>query len=542
MITDSLYRLSRRFVRDESGNFMMMFGLGIAVIFMAAGLAFDYSISLTNKTRVNNALDAATLAAARGIAAGELSPDVDGQVETYLKAVFAANLGVDDLDASMFAIDSVTIDTDTQSVAATATIDQPLHFIKVATTKDSMDIGSESAVAYGVGNVEVAMVLDVTGSMDDPVSPTDSTKKLAALQEAAKLGVNELLSVNSASSENLRISIIPYAIGVNAGDDLAKYVYADHFNETSDAPVYNSSLYNSTGVGYDWANFQSGYASCPTSSYFDFQPEIRFAGGYGFGGGYSNGSSRENDGYAFGGAYVFQAKKKKKEKFYCWDFVVEYDGTSPDNCASDRKAPTTAGTSYQYRDENPSYGMISRDARLEENQCPDSEIITLSSNKTTLDSAIDGFSSGGWTAGHIGLQWGWYTISHDWASYLPSGSEPGDHTDPDEEIEKYIIMMTDGIFNTAYADVASDEFETGSQSSESYDHFDKLCTAIKNDDIKIFTIGFGLDNQTAKDELDDCATDDTAETTYYYDVDSSSELEETFEDIAKTIQRLRLTK
>ncbi|MEX3011844.1 pilus assembly protein TadG-related protein [Hoeflea sp. TYP-13] len=550
MNTDSIKTVFHRFLRDERGNFLMLFGLGVGVLFLAAGLAVDYSVGLMNKTRVNNALDAATIATARALASGDISASVDGEVETYLKAIFAANLDVDDLDASIYAIDSYSVDTAAGTVSATASIDQPLYLLQVGTSSDSMTVATDSAVAYGVGNVEVAMVLDVTGSMRG--------SKLSALQDSAELGVEELLSVNTDSDEKVRISIVPYAIGVNVGSDLGKYVYADFFYETSDAPAFDSSLYSSTGVGYDWSTLQSGYWSGYESGYtgcgnyytqLDGGQNFKFAGGFRSGGGFSYGSSYGFDGYTFGDAFIYQAKKGSGKgggsKVYaeCWDFVTESDGTNSDYCASDRKAPTTSGlTSYQYTDANPSYGMISRDARLEEDECPDSTIVTLTSNETTLKNAISGFSADGWTGGHIGLQWGWYTVSYDWRDYMPSGSEPADHTDPDEDLKKYIIMMTDGVFNTAYADVDYDGFSTGSQSSKSYDHFDELCTAIKNDDITIFTIGFYLSDDDAKDALDDCATDDTAEVTYYYDVDSASELEDTFEDIANTINSLRLTK
>ena len=161
----SLDSIARRFAKDRGGNFMVMFGLGIFIIFPAGGLVFDYSVALMNKTRVNNALDAATLAAARGIAAGELSADTDNEVENYLKAIFAANLQVDDLDTRPYSVDSIVIDTNAQTVSATASIDQPLYLIKVGSEHETVNLASETAVAYGVGNVEIAMVLDVTGSM-----------------------------------------------------------------------------------------------------------------------------------------------------------------------------------------------------------------------------------------------------------------------------------------------------------------------------------------------------------------------------------------
>ncbi|WP_136661518.1 pilus assembly protein TadG-related protein [Nitratireductor sp. XY-223] len=559
-------RLLDRLRRDRSGNFIVMFALCVTVIFAAAGLALDYSVALMNKTRAANALDAATLATARAIVAGDISSDDDDEIETYLKSFFAANLGIDDLDASIFAIDSVVVDTGEQSVSATVVIDQPLRLLQVGTGRDTITVRNHSAANYGVGNVEVAMVLDVTGSMDDSVSLTDSTKKLAVLETAAKAAVETLLSAAS-DANSVRISLVPYSRAVNVGNYLVRYVYADHYYPTSDAPLYDPSLYNTTRVGYDWVSFQSGYASCPTSHNFDFQPTFRFAGGYGFGGGFSRGSTYGYDGYRFGDAWVFRAAEGggggggggnkgggggNKDATDCWDFVIESDGTSPDNCATDRKAPATAGnTSYQYADANPSYGMISRDARLEENECPDSPIIALTDTQDALETAIEGLIADGYTGGHIGLQWGWYTISHDWKNYMPAGSEPGDHTDPDADLKKYVIMMTDGLFNTAFADVEPDGFRQGKQQAQSIAHFDSLCTAIKNDDITIFTIGFAIStdpllSQYQRDDaleaLDDCATDDTTTTVYFYDVTTADGLTTAFEDIASTINALRLTR
>ncbi len=475
-----------RFAKDRGGNFMVMFGLGIFMIFLAGGLAFDYSVALMNKTRVNNALDAATLAAARGLAAGELSADAVSEVEDYLEAVFAANLDVEDLEASPYSVDNIEIDTEAQSVSATASMNQRLYFIKVGSSHETMNIESDTAVSYGVGNVEVAMVLDVTGSMNG--------SKLTALKASANLGISQILGVNTDTSEKARISIVPYARGVNVGADLSKYVFADYFYETSDAPIFDPVRFESDGVGYDWSTFQDSFPACS-----DLDPDAK-----------------------------------------CWEFVTESNGVNSDYCASDRKAPT-GGKSYQYTDANPSRGMISRDARLKENRCPSAEVIPLTSAESTLTDAINAFSAGGVTAGHIGLQWGWYTISHDWEDYLPDGSKPGDHTDPDAELDKYLIMMTDGVYNTAYADVDYTNQPGSVKKAASYSHFSSLCTAIKNDGITIFSIGFYLNDENAKTALDNCATQDTENVTYYFDVDSASELEDTFSDIAKTIQSLRLT-
>ncbi len=493
MTTDPKQTILRRFGDDRCGNFAILFALSIVVVIMAAGLAVDYSVALMNKTRVSNALDAATLAAARGISVGELNPEVPNEVEDYLKAFFAANLGVDDLAASAFSVDEIVIDREADTVSATAGINQPLYLLRVGTGRDTMKVTSAASVKFDTGKVEVAMVLDVTSSMK-------YQEKLKALKDAATRAVEALLSVNRTGLDKTRVSIVPYSTGVNVGDDLAKYVYADHFLETSDAPVFNRALFNQTGVGYDWQAFQDDFPGC------------------------SN-----ND--------------------KCWAFRTDEDGRNIDNCAGDRKSPSS-GLSYQYTNANPSSGMISRDARLLPDGCPSASINPLTSNESVLKDTIDSFAADGLTAGHIGLQWGWYMISHDWKDYLPTGSKPGDHSDPDSGITKVIILMTDGVTNTAYADVPYATWKppnTG-PSAESIKaaaiHLKELCTAIKDDDILLFTIAFKLLwwQHGEHDKLNDCATDETESTKYFFEAETNDELEDTFMEIVKTIHKLTLTK
>ena len=100
--------------------------------------------------------------------------------------------------------------------------------------------------------------------------------------------------------------------------------------------------------------------------------------------------------------------------------------------------------------------------------------------------------------------------------------------------------MTDGIFNTAYADVKRKNWYAGGQASTSFNFADSMCTDIKNNDIKIFTIGFQLYQESALNMLKDCATPDEGDITYHYEPTTSAELKDTYEMIASTIQSLRL--
>lgn len=480
--------LLRRFMKDRRGNFAVAFAFTSVAIFLSVGLAVDYSRSIGEKTRVNNALDAASLATARALSIGEISEKGDA-AENYFKAIFAANLGIDDLPKSDYTVKNFKINTNDQTVSATADYDQSLTFMRVGSKQTTQVVASKSAASYGIGDIEVAMVVDVTGSM--------AGYNITSLKAAAKLGISELLSANTKTDEHVRISLVPYSDSVNAGP-LADYVYPDYWDAKSNAPVYDDSFVGTVkGAPYDVKKHLGAYgAKCTTN---------------------------------------------KKGKITCKKipkgFVVKNTGKRQDSCATDRKAPKS-GKSYQYTDANPGTAMISRDSRLAKGSCTSSKIVPLSSNKKTLDKAIDNLSTGGCTAGHIGLQWAWYTISHNWADYHSANAKP-DSMVTNDKLAKYIILMTDGAFNTAYAGTSSSNVGCG-QSTLSKNHTAALCTNIKAAGIKIFTIGFGTSSSADK-MLEACASPDEGTLTYAYEPNNASELKDTYQHIASLIQSLRLT-
>ena len=122
---------------------------------------------------------------------------------------------------------------------------------------------------------------------------------------------------------------------------------------------------------------------------------------------------------------------------------------------------------------------------------------------------------------------------------MPSGAKPGDPI-ADDDLQKYVILMTDGEFNTAYANVKKKDWEAGNQGGKSRTHTDNLCGNVKGQNIKIFTIGFQLYDAKALAMLKDCATPDDGDITYHYEPETGAELKETYKEIARTIQSLRL--
>lgn len=513
-----------RLYHNKNGNFAVSFAVASTLIFLAVGLAVDFSLSLGTKTRINNALDAASLATGRALSIGEIS-ETGSAAEDYFKAVFAANVGDDTFDATTYTLNNFTVDTASQTVSAEMNVDQPLTFLRIGTGKQTQPVASGSAASYGIGSIEVAMVLDVTGSMG-----SGSGSKLDNLKDAAKLGVAELLAANTPTDENVRISLVPYDYGVNAGP-LAKYVYPDYVYSKSDAPVYDvrydktSASYDSAidaggyGLGYDLPNYIENFYVCTKNTNGNKKVKLKI-------------SDSSLDRYTC-------PSGAPKTDYLPDDFEIDSDFTNIDDCATDRKKPYSDGlTNYQYSNESPAYGMISRDSRLAD--CPSSPLVLLTSDQTALDSALDGLSGGGYTAGQIGLQWAWYTISHEWADYFDgTASDPGDMS-KDDDLEKFIILMTDGEFNTAYAGTNADADDVTDQDDKSASRATTFCTKIKNDGIKIFTIGYDTPG-SADTMLQNCASPDEGTFTYSYEPNSASELEETYKSIANMIRTLRLT-
>jgi Flp pilus assembly protein TadG len=180
--------------------------------------------------------------------------------------------------------------------------------------------------------------------------------------------------------------------------------------------------------------------------------------------------------------------------------------------------------------------------------CPEVPVQPLTKDANVLNSMIDKLSASGATAGQIGLQWGWYMLSPNWKSVLPTKSQPAAYGA--DNTEKYLILMTDGMFNseaTGLSDAAIPAHPGVTLASGrlalSY------CSAIKDRGVKVYTIGFDLKNvegtplQQAEvvRMLQNCASTPVGSEQTFYNADNGDQLKKAFDDIAARIQTLRLT-
>jgi len=423
-----------RFLSDRGGNFAVLTGMVMTTLAMGVGFAVNIGQSMHVKASLRNALDAAVTSTARDITTGTInSKDARPMVEAFLAANSDPRF-----TTSTYTLDTLIIDDTKKTITATASAHVDIAFPLFSIQNPKVEITSASL--YSDKTIEVAMVLDVTGSM--------AGQKIKDLKAAATNAATTFLSGQDPANPRVRLAIVPYSASVNTGP-LQNTVYVETRFTTGEPPAIDD----------------------PRAV-----------------------------------------------------------ATAPDACATERKG------SQQYTDAGPDTAMVNRDYRL--SLCPTASLAPLSADLAKVKATINAFSANGSTAGHIGIQLGWYMLSPEWNSVLAKKARPTAYND--KKSAKFVIIMTDGEFNTAYSGVGRSG-DTGAQEALSGTHAEALCAAMKDKGIEVFTIGFKLDRPSARDVLKDCASDDTSSAKHYFETASGSELDAAFQSIARNIERLTLT-
>ena len=105
--------------------------------------------------------------------------------------------------------------------------------------------------------------------------------------------------------------------------------------------------------------------------------------------------------------------------------------------------------------------------------------------------------------------------------------------------------MTDGKFNTAFEGIGNNS-PFGQNEAVSSDNAMALCEDMKkpkggSNGITIYSIAFQAP-ASAEQTLRACASDDTAEQTFYFSADNGQELRAAFSAIAASITKLRINR
>jgi Flp pilus assembly protein TadG len=494
------------FGRDEGGSIAILFALTSFVVMALVGGAVDYGRAVTARDQMQNALDAAVLASAR-IWQTEKSLSL---AEEKAVQYFENNKphGVTS------GISAFTPDLQRNSITlrATATVNAPFlaaasaisglaggHGRSLDTTQYTVTAMSEALLAVGGNgetNLEISMMLDVTGSMKG--------SKIDDLKAAAK-DLIDIVVWQDQSEFTSKVALVPFADAVNLG---------------------STALVNSVR-----GNLKTG--SCTSSN----SPCTAFTTG-------SPSSTQWTTG-APAKYYKFTRPDNKSNTWQAASYCVterigvnKFTDVAPD-VAANKVAPLYGSDSAS------KCGYM----EIDTNDLEVNSIQPLTNNKDLLNRRIDKLKIAGSTAGQMGTAWAWYMLSPNWAYLWPSANRPtAYHTD---KVDKIAILMTDGEYNTGHCNgvVAKDsgdgsggnesKINCNANNGKSDPQADSLCAAMKNNTgITVYTVGFALGgNQTAINTLKACASDDTK----FYDAKDGDELRMAFRDIALQVARLRLS-
>ena len=188
--------------RSESGNIALMFGLTSVILVGLVGTAIDTSRAVHAGNRTAAALDAAALAAAKALNTQDLT---DAAIRQIAQATFDANTK-NNKDGTTFDGLTMSVNRDAGSVQLSINVQVETTFTKVLNF-DKIDVARSVTAVYKMKDVELSMMLDVSGSM--------SGQKIADLRLAATDVVDILIPENSNGKS--KIGIAPYSTSVNAG-------------------------------------------------------------------------------------------------------------------------------------------------------------------------------------------------------------------------------------------------------------------------------------------------------------------------------------
>ena len=199
-----------KILRNERGNALMIMAAALVPLTILVGSAVDVSRAYMAKSKLQSACDAASLAARRVMQGDELSDDVIATGTEYLDFNYPDGIyGSTTLDPEFSHPEAGVV-----RIEASTTIPTVLmHLFGF----DSLPVVASCDASLNFVNTDVLLVLDVTGSMADPV---DGTPKIEALREAVLALYDELEPVQTqlqAQGLRLRYGIVPYSSTVNVG-------------------------------------------------------------------------------------------------------------------------------------------------------------------------------------------------------------------------------------------------------------------------------------------------------------------------------------
>jgi Mg-chelatase subunit ChlD len=362
---------SSRLAGDVSGSVSIIAALSLIGLMGMAGLAIDYGRITSTRQELQTMADAALIAAATSARSNQ-------DPQTAADVSLSSNWATKRRESTAAIVISSLPNNELEGLASTQL---PMTFSRLLGWQ-KVDISVKASVVYGQSSVELALVLDTTGSMIG--------QPLSDLQTATKTLLDNAYAPPGAT-DKVKVAVVPFAQYVNVGT-------SNRGKAWMSVPADTSTTSN----------------QCTTSS-----PVI----------GVSNCTTKTATGYNDGVPYTYTYQ----------DCTYQY-GPPVTTCG-----PQTSTTSWNgcagsrnYPKDNDATVTASQPVPGVMNTWCGTEMLRLTKDRTAIDSTISSFAAGGETYIPAGLLWGWRAISPD-APFADGAAYSGAAS-----AKKAIVLMTDG--------------------------------------------------------------------------------------------------
>ena len=202
-------RTLNRFQSDEKGTIAMLFGLSLSAVFMFAGAGLDFGRAHHAASRAASAIDSGVLAAAQAMRKDPSK--TDAQLLVIAQQYFDANIRNAGVGQTTFT--KVTFNPppnrSTGTVVGSVAGHLETYFVRVVgPAYKTIDFTRNSKVAFGLTDIELGVMLDVTGSMSQ-------FNKIGDMKVAVANLANKILDPNRLGSA--KMGLAPFSGAVNVG-------------------------------------------------------------------------------------------------------------------------------------------------------------------------------------------------------------------------------------------------------------------------------------------------------------------------------------
>ncbi|MFM9976282.1 MAG: pilus assembly protein TadG-related protein [Beijerinckiaceae bacterium] len=200
--TKTLFR-NKNFVLKDDGNIGVLLGMSLLPVIAAMGTAIDYSRASTVRTKLQNAVDSTVLSVA------ENAPILtQSQIQSAVEVHFRATLN---FSPELGALPLTVIKSDKRlSVSVSGMMET--SFLKLVGI-NRVPVGTAAEAIIGQRKVELALVLDNTGSMA-------RLSKMDELKKATRNLINAAEAAVLPGSGQIRIALVPFDTEVKVDANL----------------------------------------------------------------------------------------------------------------------------------------------------------------------------------------------------------------------------------------------------------------------------------------------------------------------------------